>query len=175
MDFVALTFVNGEVGLINPVYQLAELIKSRQSNCHVHVDAVQALGKIDLTGLHASKVDSAAFSAHKIGGLKGVGCLYTKDLLKEKLKPMIYGGSQEFSLRSGTENLAGIISFAVVCKSSDPKEYSKTLLPLKNQLLEFLNSHSEKIIVNSSPEKSVCNTVNFHLKKDSSAKDSFTF
>lgn len=163
-DFIALTYVNGELGLINPVIKLAEFVKSKQPNCHIHVDAVQALGKIDLTNLHSSKIDSASFSAHKIGGLKGIGCLYIKDTLKAKLRSMIFGGSHEFSLRAGTENTIGIASFAEVCANIDVEKFQSKVSVLSNELLSFLKSHPNKIIINGSPEHSLCHTVNFHLK-----------
>jgi len=164
LDFASLTYVNGETGIINPVFNLAKKIKSRSPNCHIHVDAVQAIGKLDLTELHNSEVDSASFSAHKIGGLKGIGCLYSSDRLKNKLEAMISGGNQEFGLRSGTENLAGVISFAEACKEVNVKKYNETITPLRDLILETLGKYPEKFVINSLAQKSVCNTLNFHLK-----------
>lgn len=170
IDFVSLTYVNGELGVINPVISLAEIIKSLTPDCHIHVDAVQALGKIDLRDLHGSKIDSASFAAHKIGGLKGIGCLYVKESLKAKLVPMIEGGSQEFGLRSGTENLMGVISFAEIVKTIDVDQYNEKLSSLRECLLSFVGDVSNQIIVNGNPKKSVANTLNLHIKNISTQK-----
>ena len=83
-----------------------EAIKKEYKDApHIHLDAVQALGKIPIN-LEELGVDSAVFSAHKIGGARGVGLLY----LRRAITPFLLGGGQERGVRGGTENLAGIIS-----------------------------------------------------------------
>ena len=100
--------VNNETGAINDIVGLVRRIRAQDGRpVHVHVDGVQALGKIDLP-LRGWDVDSASFSAHKLGGPRGIGALY----LRKPLLPPFGGGGQEGGIRSGTENVAGALHFA---------------------------------------------------------------
>ncbi|MDE6585988.1 MAG: aminotransferase class V-fold PLP-dependent enzyme, partial [Clostridia bacterium] len=97
-SLVSLIHVNNETGAINDIVKLAKTVKAKNKYCLFHSDGVQAFGKIPfrLTG----DIDLYSVSAHKIGGIKGVGAL-----IKRKntiIKPYIYGGGQESGLRSGT-------------------------------------------------------------------------
>lgn len=109
---VCVMAVNNETGAIQPVKQIADVItefgKGRRKP-KFHVDCVQACGKIPLD-ISYSGIDSAAFSAHKICGPRGIGLLYLKDVIE----PFLKGGGQEQNIRSGTENLFGAIAFAKV-------------------------------------------------------------
>lgn len=105
--FVAIMLVNNETGVMSDVARAAEIVHSRGG--WLHVDAVQALGKIGID-FQALGADSLSLSAHKIGGPQGVGALiHDRDRV---LKPLIVGGGQELGLRAGTENVAGIAAFA---------------------------------------------------------------
>lgn len=95
----ALMAVNNETGAVNDTEKLNELLKN-SGGIHFHCDAVQAAGKIPLD---LSRVDSASFSAHKLGGPRGIGLLY----LRKKLAVLARGGGQEGGVRPGTENTAG--------------------------------------------------------------------
>jgi cysteine desulfurase len=103
---------NNEVGTIQPIRELAK-ITHENSNALFHCDAVQALGKIPIDVKHLG-VDLLSLSSHKIYGPKGVGALYVRD--REQLTPLIDGGGQEKSLRSGTENVYGIVGFGEACR-----------------------------------------------------------
>jgi cysteine desulfurase len=106
--FVALQWVNSETGAITDIPRLCELIRANAARpVHIHSDCVQALGKVPLN-LEKSGIDSASFSAHKIGGQRGIGLLY----LKRPLDALVKGGGQEQGIRPGTENLAGALDFA---------------------------------------------------------------
>ena len=104
---VSTMLVNNEIGFINPIEQIAKIIKEKNPLCKYHVDMVQALGKIPVSLEH---VDLASFSAHKIYGLKGSGILIKKDDCH--IIPLISGGQQEFHLRAGTSNVLTNIVFA---------------------------------------------------------------
>jgi len=108
---VSIIHVQNEVGSCNDVERLAQEVKEKNPHLWFHVDAVQALGKCSLEGYGASVIDSASFSAHKIGGLQGVGCLYKK--APRPLPPFLIGGGQEGGVRSGTHNVSGILSFGL--------------------------------------------------------------
>lgn len=104
---ISLMLANNETGALQPVAQVAEV--AHESGALLHVDAVQALGKIpfDLKGLGA---DMVTVSGHKIGGPQGVGALVLGKRA-QGLKAMIRGGGQEFGRRAGTENMPGIAGF----------------------------------------------------------------
>ncbi|MBO4759411.1 MAG: cysteine desulfurase [Spirochaetaceae bacterium] len=107
---VCLMAVNNETGAIQPVYQVADgLIKlcAGKRKPKFHVDAVQAAGKIPLSLAHPG-IDSAAISAHKLRGPRGIGLLY----LAKRQETFLRGGEQENGLRAGTENVAGALSLA---------------------------------------------------------------
>ena len=109
--FVSVMAVNNETGAIQPVSEIADALVewgSRRRRPLFHVDCVQAAGKIALDLTHRG-IDSAAFSAHKIRGPRGIGILYAA----KPFTPFMRGGGQEKGLRSGTENLFGAKAFAL--------------------------------------------------------------
>ena len=108
--FVSCIHVSNETGAINDIEKLSNLTKSKWPNAIFHSDGVQAFGKIDVNLSKLKNIDLYTISAHKINGPKGIGALYVKN--KNKLKPIIFGGGQEYNLRSGTENLPSIWAFS---------------------------------------------------------------
>ena len=110
--FVSVMLANNETGVINDVEKVAVLVHARGG--WLHVDAVQALGKIHID-FEALGADSLSLSAHKIGGGQGAGALvYNRD---HTPKALITGSGQELGLRAGTENIAGIAAFAAALKA----------------------------------------------------------
>ncbi len=107
-SFVSVMHVNNEIGAINDVNAIAKLVKVKNPRAIFHVDGVQAYGKLPFK--IAKEIDLYSISAHKIGGLKGVGGLIKRKTLV--LPPYIIGGGQEGGRRSGTENTFGIMQFA---------------------------------------------------------------
>jgi cysteine desulfurase len=99
--------VNNEIGAINDVNSIAKLVKAKNPRVIFHVDGVQAYGKIPFR--MAKEIDLYSISAHKIGGLKGVGALIKRKSLS--LPAYLIGGGQESGRRSGTENTFGIMQF----------------------------------------------------------------
>lgn len=106
-SFVSVMHVNNEIGAINDVNEIAKLVKCKNPRVIFHVDGVQAYGKIPFK--LGKEVDLYSISAHKIGGLKGVGALIKRKSLV--LPPYLIGGGQESGRRSGTENTFGIMQF----------------------------------------------------------------
>ena len=100
---VSIMAVNNEIGTINPIAEIGEIVA--KSNAYFHVDAVQGLGNIDID-VAKMKIDLLSSSAHKINGPKFLGFLYEK--ADVKLPPLVYGGEQETKRRAGTENVPGI-------------------------------------------------------------------
>ena len=106
-SFVSVMHVNNELGSINDINAIAKLVKQKNLRAIFHSDGVQAYGKIPFR--LAKEVDLYSLSAHKIGGLKGVGALIKRKSLT--LPPYLIGGGQESGRRSGTENTFGIKQF----------------------------------------------------------------
>ena len=137
---VCVMAVNNETGSVQPIYEIADAIKKWSEGKRkpkFHVDCVQAAGKIPLN-LSYDGIDSAALSAHKICGPRGIGILY----LKNNFEPFLKGGGQEKGIRSGTENVFGAIAFSkclekyFLTKNKTPQfdsnEFVKKLSNLKN-------------------------------------------
>ena len=104
---VTMMYVNNEVGMVFPIREVYQIIQKKNPKVKLHVDMVQALGKLPID---LSYVDLASFSAHKIYGLKGSGVLYKKS--STSIVPLINGGQQEQQLRGGTSNTATHTMFA---------------------------------------------------------------
>ena len=107
-SFVSVMHVNNEIGSVNDVNGIAKLVKQKNPRVIFHVDGVQAYGKIPYK--LSKDIDLYALSAHKIGGLKGVGALIKRKNLV--LPAYLIGGGQESGRRSGTENVFGIMHFS---------------------------------------------------------------
>ncbi len=105
--FVSIHHVNNEVGVIEPIEQIAKCV--HDAGAWLHVDAVQALGKVDID-VKKLGIDLMSMSSHKVYGPKGVGALYLNKQVH--IEPMMFGGLQEFGLRPGTHNVPGIMGFA---------------------------------------------------------------
>lgn len=136
---LALMLANNETGVIQPVAEAAALV--REAGGLTHCDAVQGLGKV-MVNVNLLGVDYLALSAHKVGGPQGVGALWVRS--GAPLKPVLFGGGQERSLRSGTENLGGIAGFGAAAEAG-VRDISilQALAPLRDametQLVEELD------------------------------------
>jgi cysteine desulfurase len=128
---VSVMLANNETGALQPVAELAALAKAHGALCHT--DAVQAFGKLEVD-FSALGVSAMTISSHKIGGPVGVGALILDK--RVDIAPLLHGGGQERGLRSGTENVAGIVGFAAACKLAVEtlKTRSATQTSLRGQL-----------------------------------------
>lgn len=108
---VSVQTANSEVGSVMDVAQLAEA--AHEAGALFHTDAVQAFGKVPVDVAQMG-VDAASFSAHKIGGPKGIGCLYLR--ARTPFAPFLLGGGQENGLRSSTQNVAAMAGFAAAAQ-----------------------------------------------------------
>ena len=127
---VSVMYVNNEVGSVQPIAEIGELLKKREKPVLFHVDAVQAYGKYQI---HPKKlhVDLMSVSSHKIHGPKGMGLLYVGEGVK--IRPLLYGGGQQKDLRPGTENVPGIAGFGEAVREiyTDFEEKRERLYELK--------------------------------------------
>ena len=119
---VCIMAVNNETGVIQPIYEIADMLTQwgkGKRKPKLHVDCVQAAGKIQLNLAHPG-IDSAALSSHKICGPRGIGILY----LKDNLDAFLRGGGQEKGIRSGTENVMGAVAFSLALERYYNKDNS---------------------------------------------------
>ncbi|MBZ2175302.1 cysteine desulfurase [Schnuerera sp. xch1] len=132
---VSIMQVNNEIGSIQPTWKIKDILREKKSNALIHVDGVQAFGKINLD-IKKWDIDTFSISGHKIHGPKGIGVLYLNKELK--LNPMIFGGNQEMGLRSGTENVPGIMGLGKAVEIMK-KDFDKEQQKVKEIKLYFIN------------------------------------
>lgn len=160
--FVSVQHVSNETGAVNNIKRLVSLAKKANPNVKFHSDGVQAFMKfpIDVQDLG---VDYYTISAHKIGGAKGVGALYVKK--GSKISPVVFGGGQEDGLRSGTENVFGIVSFALAAEkmNADMKQNFDKVSKMREELLSELSKVGVNYVVHG--ESGVPHTMNIMLEK----------
>jgi cysteine desulfurase len=113
VSVVSVMLANNEVGTVEPLAEVAALVRERAPQAVVHTDAVQAFSWLDVARL-AAPADLVAVSAHKFGGPKGVGALVVRQGVD--VRPIIHGGGQERDRRSGTHNVAGIVAMAAAMR-----------------------------------------------------------
>lgn len=111
---VSVMWANNETGVVQPVQQAAAIC--RAAGVVFHSDAVQALGRLPVR-VDETPVDLLSFTAHKLGGPRGVGALYVR--AGTEVGPLLRGGGQERALRPGTEDVAGIVGFAVAAELAE--------------------------------------------------------
>jgi len=143
---VSLIHVNNETGTIQPIKEIGEFL-AKFPKTYFHVDHVQGIGKVPLN-LKDSHIDLCSFSGHKFHSVKGTGFLYVKKGVT--LSSILTGGSQEQEIRSGTENLAGIVAMAKALRMTLEKQsqMKSHLLELREQIMNNLHQ-IDKAIINS--------------------------
>jgi cysteine desulfurase len=133
---VSIMAANNETGALQPVREAAEIV--REAGGLLHVDAIQAIGKIPFT-INKIGADLVTLSAHKIGGPKGVGALVVTEGL-DGLVSLLRGGGQELGRRAGTENVAGVAGFGAAVKAAVAAQETEAgrMEELRNQLEQGL-------------------------------------
>jgi len=142
---ITIMLANNEVGTVEPLQDIARIAKKH--NVLLHSDGVQVLGKLPID-VQELGVDMMSFSAHKFYGPKGVGALYIKEGIA--MKPLIAGGTQEKSLRAGTENVGGIAGLGCAAEmvTKSLSDVGRTLTALETQFKTKLSEQHTNIIYN---------------------------
>lgn len=154
---VSMMLVNNEVGAIEPVAAAAKAISRKKSPALLHVDAVQAYGKLPIKPKRM-KIDLLTVSGHKLHGPKGVGALYLADNVR--IRPLLLGGGQERGLRSGTESTPLICGFGAAVKALPlPEDSLKRMQALSDYCREQLKE-IDGVVLNS-PADALPYIVNF--------------
>lgn len=157
---VSIMFVNNEIGTVEPMYDIDDIIA--ESNALFHVDAVQAIGHLEID-FHEFNIDAMSITAHKFGGPKGVGTLLVKDDTKLQFPQL--GGEQEAKRRAGTENLPQIVGLAeaLTLANNHINDNNVHLMNLKNQFLVTLQERSVPFELNGSMTDSTGHIINLYL------------
>jgi len=135
---VSIMYVNNEIGSVQPVNEIGQIIKKKNLGTLYHVDAIQAFGKYRIFP-KKQNIDLLSVSGHKINGPKGIGILYIDE--KVKIKPISFGGGQQKGMRSGTDNVPGAAGIGVAVKKSyeDFEQKIEKLYELKGFFTEEIS------------------------------------
>ncbi len=134
---VSIMYVNNEMGAVEPISQLAKVIRETRPEIYFHVDAIQAYGKYVIRPKKEG-IDLMSVSGHKIHGPKGIGFLYVDE--RVKIRPILFGGGQQKGMRSGTENVPGCAGLGAAVKEMYRNHEAKidSLYRLKERLVAGL-------------------------------------
>ncbi|MCP4138253.1 MAG: aminotransferase class V-fold PLP-dependent enzyme [bacterium] len=158
---VSLGFVNNEIGTVQNLESLIPVVR-QFPNCLLHIDGVQALPYFAIN-LHALDVDLMSFSGHKLYAPKGVGILYKAS--RVNISPIIFGGEQEYGIRSGTENIPYIVglSRAIQLNHREKTRYVSSLASLRDTLIKGISAIPDCVLTGSA-ENRAPNHVSFCFK-----------
>jgi cysteine desulfurase len=151
---VSVMLVNNEIGTIQPLDDVAELVRARAPHAVIHTDAVQAVPWLDVAEATA-QADLVSVSAHKFGGPKGVGALVRRGGVP--VEPLIEGGGQEWGLRSGTANVAGTVGIATALRVTTERRADEVVRvgALRDRLTEGLAERVPDCFVNGKVARKV--------------------
>ncbi len=152
---VTIMHANNEIGTVQDIDAIGRIC--REKGVMFHSDAVQSFTKVPID-VQKTPVDMLSFSAHKIHGPKGIGTIYIRK--GTSLKKTQFGGSQEFNLRAGTENVAGAVGFAKAVELAKEKETAQ-IAKLRDRLIKGLGKIPDAMLNGPAGEKRLCNNVNF--------------
>ncbi|MCD0831822.1 cysteine desulfurase, partial [Staphylococcus aureus] len=157
---VSIMFVNNEVGTVQQIYDIQDIIA--ETNAYFHVDAVQAIGHLDVK-FDEFEIDAMSITAHKFGGPKGVGALLVKDHVTLDYPQL--GGEQELKRRAGTENLAQIVGMAKALQLAEKNRDDNNihLMNLKEQFLVKLQERAIPFELNGSMTDATGHIVNLYF------------
>ncbi|MFA5019508.1 MAG: cysteine desulfurase family protein [Candidatus Pacearchaeota archaeon] len=150
---------NNEIGTVQDLEKIGEICK--KNNVYFHTDACQSYTKTRLD-VKKQNLDLVTLNAHKIHGPKGVGALYIKKGVK--IIPMQHGGGQENDMRSGTENVAGIVGFAEAVKLAGNKKYTEHMNKLRDKLISEVLQIPNSKLNGATGNNRLCNNANFSFK-----------
>ena len=156
---VSIMHVNNETGSIQPIQQIGAMLKAHANKPVLHVDAIQSVGKLQILPLQWG-VDLLSISGHKIHAPKGIGAIYIRNGIR--LQPILFGGNQQGGLRSGTENISGIVGIGEGAKwiAQQLLEKKGYLAELKKKLIEGVQKSIPNAVFNGSLENSAPHIIN---------------
>lgn len=157
---LAVMYANNEIGTIQPVAELARI--AHDKGAIFFTDAVQAVGAVPVN-CHELKVDLLSFSGHKFGAPKGVGGLYIRRGLK--IGKYLDGGGQERLMRSGTENVAGIVAMAkALTVATENMADTERIAAMRDRLADYITENIPYTIYNGSREHRLPGNLNISFE-----------
>jgi cysteine desulfurase len=162
---ISIMYANNEIGTIQPVNEISRI--AHNNNIIFHSDAVQGLGNIPID-VKKSGIDLLSISSHKIYGPKGVGALYVDKSIK--IGNLIHGGKQEKKLRSGTENVPGIIGFGFAAEivTNEIEKHIEHISSQKDYFLDQISNNISDVTLNGHPVMRLPGNVNLYFQNVSS-------
>lgn len=151
---VSIIHGNNEIGTLQDIESIGKICRERR--VLFHTDACQSYTKVPID-VKKQNIDLITLNSHKIYGPKGVGALYIKEGIK--ITPLLHGGGHENKLRSGTENVSGIVGFAKAVEISNDKDV-KRMEELRDRLIDGLLKIENVTLNGPQGEKRLCNNVN---------------
>lgn len=161
---VSIMHVNHEIGTIQPIKEIGEMLKNQKHKIHFHVDGQASYTRLPID-VQELNLDALTLSAHKIHGPKGIGAVYSRE--KTKIDPILLGYVSLSRLRPGTENVPGIVGFAkaVEIAFKNASEYVAHMKDLRDELIERIENAIPEIILHGPRgDQRSPNNVNFSFK-----------
>jgi len=157
---ISVMYANNEIGTVQPIREIGEIARSK--NILFHVDATAACGKVPIN-VEKENIDLLTLSSNDMYGPRGVGALYIRKGIR--VEPIIHGGGQEMGMRSGTENLAGIMGFAKACEIAmkEMDAESKRLQALRDRIIKGVTESIDEAYLNGHPVKRLPNNANIRF------------
>ncbi len=151
---VSIIHANNEIGTIQNIKEIGKICKEK--NVLFHIDACQSFTKVPID-VKKQNIDLISLNSHKIHGPKGVGALYIRRGIR--ITPLLHGGGHEKGVRSGTENIAGIVGFAEAIKLAKPK-YNNYMRKLRDKLIEEILKIPKTNLNGPTGKNRLCNNIN---------------
>ncbi|MFW9831988.1 MAG: cysteine desulfurase family protein, partial [Candidatus Thorarchaeota archaeon] len=158
---ISIQHANNEVGTIQPIEKISKI--AQDSEIPLHVDAVASAGQISINVTELD-ISLLSLSSNDLYGPKGVGALFTKKGIA--IQPILLGGGQEFGIRSGTENVPGIVGmgYAAEIAKKNLHEYAKHLSELRDQLIKGVIDSVDETYLNGHPTNRLPNNANIRFR-----------
>ncbi len=160
---VSVMMVNNEIGTVQPIAEIGKICRDRGT--HLHTDAAQAAGKVEID-VKAMNIDLMSLSGHKMYGPMGIGVLYVRRKPRVRLEPLMDGGGQERTLRSGTlpaPLVVGIGTAAQVARDVMADESNRINL-LRNRLIQGLQEQAGDTFINGTQSDRIAGNINIGFK-----------
>jgi len=153
---VSIIHGNNEIGTIQDLSEIGKICHEKK--VYFHTDACQSYTKV-LIDVKKQNLDFVTLNSHKIHGPKGVGALYIKKEIQNKITPLLHGGGHEFGLRSTTENIPGVVGFAKAVKIASNSNV-KYMIKLRDKLIEGILKIPRTKLNGANGDKRLCNNIN---------------
>jgi len=157
---ISVMYANGEIGTIEPIREIGSICHDRK--IYFHVDAVAAAGKVPID-VERENIDLLSISSNDMYGPKGVGALYIRE--GTRIVPVTFGGGQEKGLRSGSENIPGIVGMGKAAEIAKNEMYSESnrMVKLRDRLIKNILNNTPHSYLNGHPTERLPNNVNIRF------------